>query len=190
MEEQSEEEDNGRSREEESGDGGGDRVRRSFRASWREATRGPARKSSVSSIIQKLFRYSLNKYAYLDDEDHRNMETSFKHIQVEERRSARLARKEDEREQNMPQSRYDHASIRRGQQVFQQVWVACHSVSLVAYRDLIRVAYTEDEVKFLAAEVESKMARMTKVRYTRALENLVTISGTLILMSLLRGLRV
>lgn len=51
-------------------------------------------------------------------------------------------------------SSYDHSSIRRGHQVFQQVCAACHSASLVAYRDLIGVAYTEDEVKCLAAEVE------------------------------------
>ena len=59
------------------------------------------RKSGVSSIIQKLFRYNPNKYADLDDEDDKNMETSFKHIQAEERRSARLAREEDEREQEL-----------------------------------------------------------------------------------------
>ncbi|KAG6546201.1 hypothetical protein Mapa_012239 [Marchantia paleacea] len=51
-------------------------------------------------------------------------------------------------------SSYDHASIRRGHQVYQQVCAACHSMSLVAYRDLIGVAYTEDEVKCLAAEIE------------------------------------
>jgi hypothetical protein len=39
-------------------------------------------------------------------------------------------------------------------QVFQHVCAACHSASLVAYRDLIGVAYTEDEVKVLASEVE------------------------------------
>jgi protein SPT2 len=66
-----------------------------------ESEGGPARKSGVSSIIQKLFRYNPNKYADLDDEDDRNMETSFKHIQAEERRSARLAREEDEREQEL-----------------------------------------------------------------------------------------
>ncbi|CAI5486930.1 unnamed protein product [Closterium sp. Naga37s-1] len=51
-------------------------------------------------------------------------------------------------------SSYDHASIRRGHQVYQQVCATCHSMSLVSYRDLIGVAYTEDEVKALAAEVE------------------------------------
>eukprot|EP00270_Netrium_digitus_P008504 TRINITY_DN254_c0_g1_i1.p1 TRINITY_DN254_c0_g1~~TRINITY_DN254_c0_g1_i1.p1 ORF type:complete len:338 (+),score=73.46 TRINITY_DN254_c0_g1_i1:52-1065(+) len=51
-------------------------------------------------------------------------------------------------------SSYDHASIRRGHQVYQQVCAACHSMSLVAYRDLIGVAYTEDEVKAIASEVE------------------------------------
>ncbi|MCO5570115.1 hypothetical protein L7F22_023831 [Adiantum nelumboides] len=51
-------------------------------------------------------------------------------------------------------SSYDHASIRRGHQVYQQVCAACHSMSLLAFRDLIGVAYTEDEVKAIAAEVE------------------------------------
>ncbi|CAM6084738.1 unnamed protein product [Calypogeia fissa] len=51
-------------------------------------------------------------------------------------------------------SSYDHASIRRGHQVYQQVCAACHSMSLVAYRDLIGVAYTEDEVKAISAEIE------------------------------------
>ncbi|KAH7295469.1 hypothetical protein KP509_27G049600 [Ceratopteris richardii] len=51
-------------------------------------------------------------------------------------------------------SSYDHASIRRGHQVYQEVCAACHSMSLVAYRDLIGVAYTEEEVKAMAAEVE------------------------------------
>lgn len=45
-------------------------------------------------------------------------------------------------------------SIRRGHQVYQQVCATCHSMSLVSYRDLIGVAYTEDEVKTLAAEIE------------------------------------
>ncbi|KAH9311836.1 hypothetical protein KI387_026871, partial [Taxus chinensis] len=51
-------------------------------------------------------------------------------------------------------SSYDHASIRRGQQVYQQVCASCHSMSLVTYRDLIGVAYTEEEAKSLAAEIE------------------------------------
>nr|ABK21998.1 unknown [Picea sitchensis] len=51
-------------------------------------------------------------------------------------------------------SSYDHASIRRGHQVFQQVCASCHSMSLVTYRDLVGVAYTEEEAKALAAEIE------------------------------------
>ncbi|KAH9544487.1 hypothetical protein CY35_13G123400 [Sphagnum magellanicum] len=51
-------------------------------------------------------------------------------------------------------SSYDHTSIRRGHQVFKQVCAACHSMNLIAYRDLIGVAYTEDEVKEIAAEIE------------------------------------
>ncbi|CAN4079126.1 unnamed protein product [Withania somnifera] len=51
-------------------------------------------------------------------------------------------------------SSYDHASIRRGHQVYQQVCASCHSMSLVSYRDLVGVAYTEEEVKSIAAEIE------------------------------------
>ncbi len=49
---------------------------------------------------------------------------------------------------------YDHASIRRGHQVYQQVCAACHSLNLVAYRNLVGVCYTEDEVKAMAEEIE------------------------------------
>lgn len=49
---------------------------------------------------------------------------------------------------------YDHTSIRRGHQVYQQVCAACHSLNLVAYRNLVGVAYTEDEVKLMAEEIE------------------------------------
>ena len=49
---------------------------------------------------------------------------------------------------------YDHNSIRRGHQVYQQVCAACHSLNLVAYRNLVGVAYTEAEVKAMAEEIE------------------------------------
>ncbi|CAL5368487.1 unnamed protein product [Camellia sinensis] len=51
-------------------------------------------------------------------------------------------------------SSYDHASIRRGHQVYQQVCASCHSMSLISYRDLVGVAYTEEETKAMAAEIE------------------------------------
>ncbi|MCE0481187.1 hypothetical protein HAX54_038686 [Datura stramonium] len=44
--------------------------------------------------------------------------------------------------------------IRRGHQVYQQVCASCHSVSLISYRDLVGVTYTEEEVKATAAEIE------------------------------------
>lgn len=52
---------------------------------------------------------------------------------------------------------YDHSSIRRGHQVYQQVCAACHSLNLVAYRNLVGVAYTEDEVKLMAEEIEVRV---------------------------------
>ncbi|KAG9158947.1 hypothetical protein Leryth_013332 [Lithospermum erythrorhizon] len=51
-------------------------------------------------------------------------------------------------------SSYDHASIRRGYQVYQEVYASCHSMSLISYRDLVDVAYTEEETKAMAAEIE------------------------------------
>ncbi|DBA66029.1 TPA: hypothetical protein ACH3X2_003037 [Trebouxia sp. C0005] len=51
-------------------------------------------------------------------------------------------------------SSYDHASIRRGHQVYQQVCAACHSVQQIHFRNLVGVAYTEDEVKEMAGEIE------------------------------------
>ena len=52
-------------------------------------------------------------------------------------------------------SSYDHAAIRRGHQVYTQVCAACHSMYQIHYRDLVGVAYTEEEVKSMAAEVRS-----------------------------------
>ncbi|XP_047950537.1 cytochrome c1-2, heme protein, mitochondrial-like [Salvia hispanica] len=51
-------------------------------------------------------------------------------------------------------SSYDHASVRRGQQVYQEVCSSCHSMSLISYRDLVGVAYSEEETKAMAAEIE------------------------------------
>ncbi|XP_072781247.1 cytochrome c1, heme protein, mitochondrial [Taeniopygia guttata] len=48
----------------------------------------------------------------------------------------------------------DHASIRRGFQVYRQVCSACHSMEFVAFRNLIGVSHTEAEAKALAQEVE------------------------------------
>ncbi|KAL0381799.1 UNVERIFIED_CONTAM: Cytochrome c1 2, heme protein, mitochondrial [Sesamum angustifolium] len=53
-------------------------------------------------------------------------------------------------------SSYDHASIRRGHQVYQQVCASCHSMSLISYRDLVGVAYTEEGTKAWAAEIEAR----------------------------------
>ncbi|KAJ3227963.1 cytochrome c1 [Clydaea vesicula] len=49
---------------------------------------------------------------------------------------------------------YDHSSLRRGYQVYKEVCSACHSMNLVAFRNLIGVTHTEAEVKALAGEYE------------------------------------
>jgi ubiquinol-cytochrome c reductase cytochrome c1 subunit len=51
-----------------------------------------------------------------------------------------------------PWQGFDHASIRRGYKVYSQVCAACHSLDLIAYRNLVGTCYTEEEAKELAAE--------------------------------------
>jgi len=48
----------------------------------------------------------------------------------------------------------DHASIRRGYQVYKNVCAACHSMKYMAYRNLVGVSHTEAEAK---AEAEEQM---------------------------------
>ncbi|KAL6937409.1 cytochrome c1 [Hanseniaspora osmophila] len=49
---------------------------------------------------------------------------------------------------------FDHASIRRGYQVYREVCAACHSLDRVAWRTLIGVSHTNSEVRDMAAEFE------------------------------------
>lgn len=47
----------------------------------------------------------------------------------------------------------DHASMRRGYQVYKQVCAACHSMNFLCYRNMVDVIFTEDEAKKEAEEV-------------------------------------
>ncbi|HEX3065156.1 MAG TPA: cytochrome c1 [Candidatus Polarisedimenticolia bacterium] len=49
---------------------------------------------------------------------------------------------------------FDHAQARRGFQVYKEVCSACHSMNLLAYRNLEALGFTEDEVKAIAASVQ------------------------------------
>lgn len=51
---------------------------------------------------------------------------------------------------------YDAASIRRGHQVYTQVCASCHGLSLIAYRNLVGVCYSEAEVKTMAEGIDVK----------------------------------
>lgn len=55
---------------------------------------------------------------------------------------------------NGPFNTFDHASIRRGYQVYREVCAACHSLDRVAWRNLVDVSHTTDEVKEMAAQFE------------------------------------
>ena len=51
-----------------------------------------------------------------------------------------------------PLDSLDHGSIRRGYQVYKEVCSACHSMKFLAFRNLVGVCYTEEEVKKMAEE--------------------------------------
>ncbi|KAF3912218.1 hypothetical protein ABW21_db0209652 [Orbilia brochopaga] len=51
-------------------------------------------------------------------------------------------------------STFDHQALRRGFQVYREVCASCHSLSRVAWRTLVGVSHTVDEVKAMAEECE------------------------------------
>jgi ubiquinol-cytochrome c reductase cytochrome c1 subunit len=50
--------------------------------------------------------------------------------------------------------KFDQAQVKRGFQVYHDVCSACHSMSLMSYRNLAQVGFSEDEVKNIAAGVQ------------------------------------
>ena len=51
-------------------------------------------------------------------------------------------------------SSYDYASVRRGFQVYRQVCASCHSIDKVAFRSLVGVTHTEEQMKKIAESYE------------------------------------
>jgi len=49
---------------------------------------------------------------------------------------------------------FDRAAIKRGSQIFFEVCNGCHSLDMVAYRNLVEIGLDEETVKALAAEYE------------------------------------
>ena len=49
---------------------------------------------------------------------------------------------------------FDRGSVQRGLQVYLEVCAACHSLKLVAYRNLTGIGLSEDQIKAIAAEFE------------------------------------
>jgi ubiquinol-cytochrome c reductase cytochrome c1 subunit len=50
--------------------------------------------------------------------------------------------------------KFDHAQLRRGFTVYKDVCSACHSMDLMAYRNLEQIGFSADEVKEIAASVQ------------------------------------
>lgn len=49
---------------------------------------------------------------------------------------------------------YDRAALRRGFEVYKGACAACHGLRLVAYRNLMDIGFSENEVKAIASEVD------------------------------------
>ena len=49
---------------------------------------------------------------------------------------------------------FDRGDLQRGFQVYSEVCASCHSLSLLSYRNLQAIGFSEDQVKKIAAEVE------------------------------------
>ena len=50
--------------------------------------------------------------------------------------------------------KFDQAQVKRGFQVYHDVCSACHSMTLMSYRNLTQIGFSEDEVKNIAAGVQ------------------------------------
>lgn len=49
---------------------------------------------------------------------------------------------------------FDRAALRRGAKIYKEVCSGCHGLRLVAYRNLMDIGFSEDEVKAIAASVD------------------------------------
>ena len=53
-----------------------------------------------------------------------------------------------------PCNTFDHASIRRGYQVYRDVCEACQSLDHVAWRNLVDISHTTEEVKEMSVQFD------------------------------------
>ena len=56
-----------------------------------------------------------------------------------------------------PFGKYDRQQLQRGFQVYQEVCSACHSMKLVAFRDLEEIGFTKPEVKAIAKQWKTEV---------------------------------
>ena len=68
-----------------------------------------------------------------------------------------LAEKEVKFSFDGPFGRYDRQQLQRGFQVYQEVCSACHSMHLVAFRDLEEIGFTKPEVKAIAKQWKTEV---------------------------------
>src|SRR3546814_18968448 len=57
---------------------------------------------------------------------------------------------------------WDQAQLQRGMQVYKEVCSACHSLNLVAFRNIADLGYTEGQIKTFATGFRSEERRVGK----------------------------
>lgn len=60
--------------------------------------------------------------------------------------------------QNGVFGKFDRAAMQRGLQVYREVCAACHSLDMIAFRNLTDLGYNEDEVKAIARDYDVEAA--------------------------------
>jgi ubiquinol-cytochrome c reductase cytochrome c1 subunit len=87
-----------------------------------------------------LLAFFVNLKGYITDPPAPTAESAGFHLEPKELHLA----------SNGPFGRYDRQQLQRGFQVYKEVCSACHSMKLVAFRDLRQLGYTDAEVKAIA----------------------------------------
>lgn len=86
-----------------------------------------------------LWSFGNGAYSYVSEPPAETVEAAF-----------HLHPKEVEFESDGAFGKFDNQQLQRGFKVYKEVCAACHSLSLVAFRDLKAIGYNDDEVKAIA----------------------------------------
>ena len=100
----------------------------------------------IGFVLVMLFSFGSGAISYLRAPP----EVTAEHLYHKQPRALALA-------SDGPFGRYDRQQVQRGLQVYTEVCSGCHSLKLVAFRDLRELGYTEAEVKKYASDFKTEV---------------------------------